>query len=76
MDQSHSWERASCTATQEFPNILRNPDLQYRGHKSPPPVPNLSQINPVHNTPSYLLKIHFNIVPLLSNDYVKTAVAR
>jgi hypothetical protein len=28
-------------------------------------LPVLSQINPVHITPSYLLKIHFNIIPYL-----------
>jgi hypothetical protein len=28
----------------------------------------LSQINPVHTTPSYLAKIHFNIVTLLTDN--------
>jgi hypothetical protein len=28
---------------------------------SPPPVPILSQIDPIHTIPSYLSKIHFNI---------------
>ena len=31
-------------------------------HKSQPPVPNLSQSNPVHASLSYFLNIHFNII--------------
>jgi hypothetical protein len=32
------------------------------GRPSPPPVPILSQIDPIPTIPSYLSKIHFNIV--------------
>jgi hypothetical protein len=34
----------------------------YRVHINPPLIPILSQINSIHTIPSYLSKIHFNIV--------------
>jgi hypothetical protein len=56
MELSPSWEVASCAATQESPSILWNTKFPYHVHKSPPLVPILRQISPVHITQSYLSK--------------------
>ena len=43
------------SASQEIPHILWNPTVHHRVHKCPPPVPVLSQIDPVS-------ALHLNII--------------
>ena len=62
MKQSPFWEASRSPASQKIHRALWNPKVHYRIHKRPPPVPILRQINPVHASPTYFLKILFNIV--------------
>ena len=61
MVQSPSWDANWFAASQEIPRILWNPNVHYRTHKRPPPVPILGQPNPIHIPTSHLLEIHPNI---------------
>ena len=47
-EQSSSWEANQFSASQEIPHILWNPKVYYHIQNIPPPVPILTQINPVH----------------------------
>jgi hypothetical protein len=60
MEQSPSWEANWFAASQEFPRVLWNPKVHHRTHKHLPPIPILSQPNPVHTPTSHFLKVHPN----------------
>ena len=47
MAQSPSWEANWFAASLEIPRILWNPKVNYRIYKCPPPVPILSQLDPI-----------------------------
>jgi hypothetical protein len=62
MDQSPSSEANRFAASQNIPRILWKPKVHFLTRKCPPPVPILSQLDPVYTSTSHFLKIHFNII--------------
>jgi hypothetical protein len=64
MEPRSSSEATSSSATEEFPQHLVDPMVQYYVHMSPLLVPILSQMNPVYDTPIKFPNIHFNIILL------------
>jgi len=53
----------------KFPTFYGTQKVHYRIHNSPPPVPILSQINPVHANISDFLKTCFNTILPLQLDF-------
>ena len=62
MLESPSWEANRFATSQEIPRILCNPKVHCHVYNCPPPVPILSQIDPVHAQTSHILKIVFDTV--------------
>ena len=62
MEVSPCSEAHRSSATKDIPHILWSLKVHYRIHKRPPPVPVLSQIDPIHGLPSNFSKVHFNII--------------
>jgi hypothetical protein len=62
MEQGPSWGINSKSASQEINNLLRKPKVQYDGYKTPPMVPIVSHMHPVHTFPSYFYEIRSNII--------------
>jgi hypothetical protein len=71
MEQSPSREANSHSASPEIPPFLWNPKVHYRVHNSPPLIPILSQMKPVHNFPSYFPNIQSNVIfPLRQGKFL------
>jgi hypothetical protein len=58
MELSTTRESTSCVAPRQNLSILLNPKVHYRIHKISPV--SLFWAWPIHTTPPYLYKIHFN----------------
>ena len=47
---------ANLFSASQIPHILCNPTVHYRIHKCPPPVPILSQLDPVHTSTCFYIQ--------------------
>jgi hypothetical protein len=62
MEQIHSWDAERSSASQEMLRVVWNPEVHYRIHNRPPPVPIVSQFTATLASPSNFFKTHFNII--------------
>jgi hypothetical protein len=69
MDQGPSLEANRFSASQEISRILWNPKVHYRIHKFSPPVPNLSQLDPLH-----ISTYHFLISILILSTHLRLSL--
>jgi len=60
-ENGHILEAKSRLASQEIPRLLWNPKVHYRVRNSPPLLPILSQMHPVHTLTQYALDIDSSI---------------
>ena len=63
-EQRHSLQPSCSSAYHEISHILWNVKVHYCVHKSPPLVPTLSQINPIHAILSYFRSILIQVTSI------------
>jgi hypothetical protein len=61
MEQSPSIELNSSWADGEITRLAWVLEVYYRVHKTPPLIPTMSQMNPIHIFPHYIPKIHLTV---------------